>query len=574
MPNLRLPDLASHSAYLDALEDTGQSLRERYRGRPLELAEHFGLKLPRKPVETMIMLGVITPEQARERFGDFLPGLRELVEEVCLQEVDSAAAVAGRGGGKSFGVAFIEFYLWIIELFDALNMGGSELQANNVYEYLLSFLDADPYWKTVLKGDPKVSETWTQENAWIRVLTASQKSVRSPHAGGTKRDGRVAGGLLVIDEEAEADPDIVSAALPTINTAEPSINVRCSTFQNAEGSFAELMENAEEMGYKKYSWDVFDVCSGCNCTAERCESPEPCFREDHYEDYIDPDTNQLVKKLIHKAYCGGRAKYARGWIPMTEIVKLWKRTKRNHAKFEVEAMGWRPTSAGYVIKSQAKLKDSINPAPAASLYLPGSPVYINVDWGAVAAGIAVWQDQPGDEHVLLHADLVEEAGQTQIFGMIISYWNQYPEAVEVAADIGGGGNYLNPKLRMEERIPCRDVNFAEVKEAAAAAWNVLNEADSCVYPEEHEDFLSQAKKWKRRNGRINKGEDHLMDASLCYFSRFIERLGTSHIRVPPRSFHANAAPPQAATNAPRSRRGAARVPVAVAIGSRALKPRR
>jgi hypothetical protein len=181
------------SEFLSALRDPGRNLKEKYRGKPIELAERFGIKLPRKPVLVMIELGVITEEEAIARFGAIEPGLRELVEEVCLLLCKNAVAVANRGGGKSYGVSFIEFYLWMILDFDALNLGGSELQADQVYQYLLGYLESDPFWLTLLRTDPQRERTYKENDAWVRVLTASQKSVRSPHAGGFRK-GMTRGG--------------------------------------------------------------------------------------------------------------------------------------------------------------------------------------------------------------------------------------------------------------------------------------------------------------------------------------------------------------------------------------------
>ena len=531
----------SPNIFLDTLRDPGRNLKKKYKGRPFELAERFDLKFPEKPAVVMQRLGVYDEEY----FGPITPGLRELVEDVCGLEIEDAVIIGPRGGGKSKGVSFIEFYLWMIEDFDALNFGGSETQALNVYSYLTDYIDSDPYWQSLIKGETKISETETVDKAWIKVLTASPKQVRSPHAGGRKRvNGRIVkrGGLLVIDEEAEADPDLVATVLPTVNTALPSVTVRSSTFHNAEGSFAEVVDNHVTMGYKLYQFDVFDMCAGCDCTggARDCQHEESCFREDHHEEYTDPDTGQPAKRLLHKAYCGGRAKYAAGHIPMAEITKSFRRWKRNHGKFEVEMMGSRPGSAGFVIKDRIKLAQNKREESADSFYLPGSPVSIDVDWGAVAAGLCVWQEQPMDRHVLLHADLVEEAGVSEIVGRIIAYWNRYiNEVVEVACDKGGGGNYLNPLLEEEHRLPVREVDFAQEKEAGAAALNIYSEAGKLVIPAEHEDWWDQAKGWKRKNGRIDKGNDHLMDASLCYFAKFIDRLGLTTIRVLPRSFRSN-----------------------------------
>ena len=98
---------------------------------------------------------------------------------------------------------------------------------------------------------------------------------------------------------------------------------------------------------------------------------------------------------------------------------------------------------------------------------------------------------------------------------------------------------MNISLREDNYLPTEDVVFSEVKEAAAAAWNVYNEQNKVVYPLEFQEFHDQVKNWKRKNGRIMKVNDHLCDASICYFSKFIDRLGLNNIRVLPRSFHSD-----------------------------------
>lgn len=539
-------DIPGTSDLLRAIRDTDTNLRERYKDDPLGLADRLHLLLPKKPVQLMQELGVYDPA----KHGPITPGLRDLVEDVCSGEIRSALVISSRGGGKSLGVSFIEFFLVFIKDYDALNLGGSELQADQVYQYLLAYLESDKFWKSLVKGEPMRERTYTVNDAWIRVLTASQKSVRSPHAGGRKSSGRQAGGVLVIDEEAEAAPDIVNAALPTVNTARPSVVIRSSTFHNNEGTFADLVDNHQSMGFKKYNWDIFDICERCDCTGGVCESEESCFREDHIEEFVDPETGENATKLVHKAYCGGRARYAGGWIPTTEVVQLWKRLKRNHAVWEVEAMGSRPSTSGHVIRDLSAYAANIVDKPAFSLYKPGSPVYINVDWGTVAAGITVWQEQPWDHHVLLHAEELAEAGPTQIVGVILGFWNRYlADVVEVAADIGGGGNYMNLSLTEEHGIPVRNVNFAEEKEAAVAAWNIYNETNKLVIPAEFDTLHGQVRNWKRKHGRIQKGNDHLCDSAICYFSRFINIMGLSHIRITPKAFNSSVpVPTPAASN--------------------------
>lgn len=571
------------SAFLEVLKDPGQNLRDRFYGKPVELAERLGIKLPRKPVLVMIELGVLTEEEAIERFGAIEPGLRELVEDVCTGSVRNAVAVANRGGGKSKGVSYIEFYLWMVLDYDALNLGGSELQAAGVYEYLLGYIENDPYWLSLLKTEPQRERTFKQSGAWVRVLTASQKSVRSPHAGGYKTvNGRVIerGGVLVIDEEAEAEKDIVEASLATINTARPSVNVRCSTFHNLEGSFQEVVDNHETMGYTLYRWDIFDVAERCDCVGS-CQSNEPCFREDHVEPYTDPETGQQEERLIHKAYCGGRAMYADGWMSMEEIETMWKRLKRSHSRWEVEAMGSRPSTAGFVIKDLLKFSTNITKQKGSELYIPGGPITIGVDWGTGHAGINVWQEQMNGKVALLHADLLRDNNTTQMMGSILGYANTYQnDLLEVAPDIGGGGNYLNKDLADMHRLPVRDVNFQTEKEAAVAAMNMMNEAGLLIIPEEFEDFIHQIRNWKRANGRIQKGGDHLCDAAVCFFAKFIDELGVRDVRVVPRGFSTNGEVREGGQQvsirpSDKNLHGVTpRVPIVRGFGNRSAKPRR
>lgn len=567
MPARGIDNPLGPGAFLTSLRDPPRGLKEKYKSRPLALADRFGIILPKKPTQVMRDLG-LWDDDLQERWGDERPGLRELVEDVCTLHVRSAVVVANRGGGKSFGVSFIEFFLWLLLDFDAINLGGSESQAHNVYQYLQAYLEHEPYWNTLVKGESKVSETMSVEDAWIKVLTASQKQTRAPHAGG-RRKGKVRGGLLVIDEEAECEPEIVRSALPTINTALPSVNIRSSTFHKIGGTFQEVVDGHAEMGYTLYGWDTFDVCAGCPCVGgpTDCQSVEPCFREDHFEDAINPETGQPEKRLIHKAYCGGRAKYAKGWISMAEIEQLWKRLKRNHAAWEVEAMGSRPTSSGHVVKSITDFNFNITDEPAANLYIPGGPVTVCIDWGTVACGICVWQMQRsakgGWRHVLLHSDELHEVGDQEILDAAMGYALRYKaELAEVRADIGGGGAYFNPKIRKNYRYQVGDVNFNQDKEASVAVFNLVNENNEIVIPAEHDEFIRQIRKWKRNTtGHIMKGDDHLCDSGVvCYFSKFIDIMNMGHMRVAGRGFRTGPEQPSAGAsnrqerNVPQRRR--------------------
>jgi hypothetical protein len=89
----------------------------------------------------------------------------------------------------------------------------------------------------------------------------------------------------------------------------------------------------------------------------------------------------------------------------------------------------------------------------------------------------------------------------------------------------------------------RDVNFNQEKEAAVAAWNIYNETDALMVPVEFDLFATQVRGWKRNKiGKIDKRNDHLCDAAVCYFSKFIDRMGLSYMRALPVVFSAGGVP--------------------------------
>src|SRR5205085_4119737 len=125
---------------------------------------------------------------------------------------------------------------------------------------------------------------------------------------------------------------------------------------------------------------------------------------------------------------GGRAMYASGWVPVVEIEKIWQRCNRNHIFFEIEQMGSRPSSYGYVVRD--KLKYAVNRVeePPHSFYVPAAPVSICVDWGTNAAGIVVWQALWFDtmvKHLLLEAEQIEGSGILDITSKIQEFVNKY-----------------------------------------------------------------------------------------------------------------------------------------------------
>jgi hypothetical protein len=485
----------SIESYEEVVSPTNKNVREYYKDKPVELAwDMFGLTFPAKPVPTS---------------G---PGLRELVEDVCTLKVFRAAVQAPRGGGKSLGFSYIEWFMNFIRNFDWLNLGGSEYQARAVYKYMTQYINSSDEFKKFY-GEVLRSYTENKDGAWISVLAASSTSTRSPHAGGIiikKRKGEEIamggrGGGLTIDEECEADEEIVKSAIPTVNTADPSVIMRGSTFHRLDGTFKTLVDNCGDMGYKLYKWDCFDICKACTYDCSTCYKD---FREDIYE----------KDELVHEAYCGGKAKLSAGWMNVEEIFQAWKECLFDRDWFEVEMMGLRPSSAGHVVKNMTKFnKVCVVPdLPPASGHCT-----ITIDWGLRGeCCVQVWQEQPLAICALLEDEhYTHQESETFIYEVVRGFGRMYHTNM-VAAD--SSHPYCNATLAndVRYRMQVKEVNFQTEKDLAAGALNAKVDMGLVRIPMRHIVTIKQMRNWRKEHGKIKKGNDHGCDAALCFFSKF------------------------------------------------------
>ena len=504
--------IGSLSEYRDILVPNISNPKRYYAGKPIELAEElFGLTFPKKPTNNQF------------------PGLREFIEDVGKLRITRACIQAPRGGGKSLGLSYVEWFHNYVNDFDWLNLGGSEKQAEAVYGYMTQYVTILPEIEAYY-NEPLRSHTENKSGAWIKVLAASTKSIRSPHAGGIQLSNMIGGGSgsnggsgrgggLTIDEECEADESIVMGAIPMVNTAEPSVICRASTFHRLDGTFKTLVDNYEEMGYKLYKWDCFDICKPCT---RDCADCYPDFRDDIWEG----------NELVHPAYCGGKAKMSNGWMPIEETFQSWRESLYNRDWFEVEMMGWRPSSAGLAIKNAKKL----NEVCIVDRWLPqeASHATITIDWGMKGECVVqVWQEQRGGLVSVAESEHYDhQESEAFIYETVKGFGHKY-HTNKVRAD--SSHPYCNGTLANDPRyrMDVTEVNFQTEKELAVGAINAKVDAGLVRIPSKHSILIRQLRGWRRERGKIVKKDDHGCDAAICFFSKFLpEDLVFQAVRVP------------------------------------------
>lgn len=154
---------------------------------------------------------------------------------------------ASRGfGGKTTLLGLLAVCLGATLKADVTVLGGSGGQSARVMKAMLQFWSAVNAPRHVLRSDPGRMRTVFEWGNEIEALTASQRSVRSPHPQ-----------RLLLDEVDEMDIDIFNAAMGQTMSARgiPASTLVSSTHQNPAGTMTAVLKMAAEKG-----WPVMEYC--------------------------------------------------------------------------------------------------------------------------------------------------------------------------------------------------------------------------------------------------------------------------------------------------------------------------
>lgn len=429
----------------------------------------------------------------KERGINFFLAFERMFDELYSAKVLKAVALGPRGGGKTFGAAILATAFFLFKDFDVAIVAGSETQSLTLFGYVTDWLglaeEEEQFGDAVerVRHSDLVGKTGNR----IVAKTASPKSIRGLHLGRGKR-----GALLIIDEEAETDEDVMKAARYTIRTANPAILLRMSTYHKLTGSFPMLVENHKELGYELYTWDSFDIAKPCPYECERCPVPE-----------------------FWEKYCKGKAKLSQGWVDVNEIIGEWKDSSKD--SFEVEVMGMRPASAGLVIQIQ----DIERAVDLGTRAYPNEFDYswFGIDWGFVGMTAVVALGIAADKVFVRHTEMFSRHGIDTIVEKLKKLRAQFGIR-EVYAD--SSHPFENSRLRDEgfavwsakpgEPGATLGVPFVTFKEEGVSILSYLFEKGRIgIRPSEHV-VLRQLRTWRRdEGGHIVKKDDHFPDALVA-----------------------------------------------------------
>lgn len=204
----------------------------------------FGVVIPRHKV-------CLDHDAPFDAFADAYFGVNSLTGD----PMHMAVWHASRGlAGKSKMLSILGLTLAFVRGYDLTLLGGSMAQSTNVHEYMRMALGHKNLSLAMVVDETSQKITLANRGR-VKPLTASQKTVRGPHPSG-----------LLMDEVDEMDLTIYDAALGQpmkqdnwLGEKLPEIIVASSTWQNADGTFTEVLRRAEEQGHRIYRWCHLDT---------------------------------------------------------------------------------------------------------------------------------------------------------------------------------------------------------------------------------------------------------------------------------------------------------------------------
>lgn len=305
------------------------------------------------------------------------PPMIEFIADMFYKRTNQAILWKGRGSGGSLCTSIL---IWLAVIYHKMSftaMAGSSEQAKNIYHYTKSFWNCYPELsRAMLAEEPLQGETRLVNGVLLKIISASEKQARGKHNAG-----------FVVDESCQEGDNVdrmISAAMQGAMSEPNYMVVVLSTFHHPIGLFQEIWDYAEERGFKRYFWNIYDAMEQCKegmdcCTPEDpdalifCQTKCPLTEKENTFDETGLQTGWRYKG------CQGKCRKSKGfWLRKNVIMA--KKMNRGTNTFEVEYENHRPNWMRPVYDLEwieGSLVDPEFPPPTARL-LERS---VGIDWG-------------------------------------------------------------------------------------------------------------------------------------------------------------------------------------------------
>jgi hypothetical protein len=192
----------------------------------------------------------------------------EFFADVFYERYPQIIGMACRTGGKSLGVAGLNVAEMALKpRCGIVSLAGNFEQAKRGYGYVVEMFREDPGLQSKLSGPPLIRRTDLKNGSHLEILTASERSVHSPHVP-----------KLRIDEVDLVQSEIYQGALsiPISQHGVKSGIAMTSTRFKAYGMMFTLVEEAPDRGIAVRAWCIREILKRCPyryevCPMKKCE---------------------------------------------------------------------------------------------------------------------------------------------------------------------------------------------------------------------------------------------------------------------------------------------------------------
>ncbi len=400
-----------------------------------------------------------------------------------------------RGGGKSKLLGAIGFAKWYFQNRKIVDMGGSLEQAKGVYNYFAGHIYSHDSIINGLPKAPLMQNSVSDLGGYFKAVAASPKQIRGPHPDN-----------LFIDEACETKDDLILSALPMINTSEFPLVVMTSTFHKIFGYFQEVWDHANELGYVRYSWDIFDVMKPFDSS----------IWDDKRLNREIPDFADLKKRAK------GRTGDVEGWVHIDNVIQAF-REKNSIDWFDVEYMGSRPSASGMINDPEdvdAAIIENLRKYP----YKKNAVVIAGLDWGfsSMTSWVSLMK-HVDDVKVQIHN---HNYTQTPLSVIIEDAIVQVKKHMIRFIYADSAGKFENDQLQAaltkefrhsEHKCTVIEVVFSKEKVAMVGNYRTHFQRNKILIPKSDKEAIWQHKRYRYQEGtdKPMKKDDHVPDATMC-----------------------------------------------------------
>lgn len=325
--------------------------------------------------------GLSLPDCTVSRYADTNPfNMIWRIYDICVNKnnpemIKEILCVAGRGSGKTLGMAILELLVMLHDQRDACHVGAILSQAKRCYDYQVKFMLSDKIKPLIdpshLHKEDRVLQKMNMEKSafkvasetvTLEVLPCTLKACNGPHVP-----------LVVVDEIDTVSGEglkafkEISGMLDSRNGKE-AIRVGISTRKSRYGLMNQQIENAEKEGRTVWKWTAFEFTERCDDARSGTALKDYYVLQDEME-VLDEETWKMKDKKKQKEYekhtmyekcgdcpiaaiCLGDAKNQRSKSPMLKpISELIQKVRSEGADWALaQLMNLKPSVEGIIYK--------------------------------------------------------------------------------------------------------------------------------------------------------------------------------------------------------------------------------